>query len=135
MAQKRSEDLKKGLFESLRPHLAAEGFKPRVSENDFIRRQDGCSHRFCLSFSEGDPGYEILPWVAVRIDRVEDLFHQTSGWDPKTRRNTSTISSHVADLIAGSKWDGVLLLPSQSALASVSAKLVEMFQRIAELYF
>ena len=46
MARMTPKDLKKGLFESVRPHLAAEGFKPRVSENDFIRRHVGYSERF-----------------------------------------------------------------------------------------
>ena len=135
MAITPKQDIRRALLESLRPHLAAEGFKLRLSERDFVRRHDGYIDRFMLDFNSFGSGHEIAPWVALRIDRVEDLLEQSSLIDPKNRKRSSTISTAIAELFPRDQWKVRLSLRSESDIAPVTEKLVEVFQRLALLYF
>jgi hypothetical protein len=97
MAQKPEQDIKRALLESLRPRLASEGFKLRVAQKDYVRRRDGYSERFGLSFLALGSHCEIVPPVAMRIDRVEAILNQSSPDDAKYRKDSSTISTAIGD--------------------------------------
>ena len=135
MAKTARQDLKRALLESLRPLLAREGFKLRLSQGDFVRRHDGFSDRFIPDFRSFGAGHDIIPIVAMRIERVEDLLDRASLIDPKYRKGSSTISTAIADLFARDQWRVSLTLRSPSDIAPLTEKLVEVFQRIALLYF
>ena len=133
MAKNSAQKIERALLESLQPRLAGEGFKLRVSQNDFVRRHDGYAETFVLDTPTSR--YEFVPWVELRIDRVEDLYHPAAGTDPKYRKNSSTISSPIVDLLTSGKWDGKIAIPSKRAIATATEKLVEVFERVALLYF
>jgi hypothetical protein len=84
---------------------------------------------------DAKPGYRIQPGVAVRIERVEEIFHQTSGFELKYQKDTPTMGTRVGSLLSGSSGACEFLLGSASEIASVTEKLVDVFRKIAVPYF
>ena len=93
--------LKVALFESVGRQLAVNGFKLKAARDKFVRSYNGITDHFQLVCRDAKPGYLIQPNVGVRIDLVERIFHQTSGFEAQYQDNTSTIGAPVGALISG----------------------------------
>ena len=103
--------LQKELFRSLRSRLAAEGFVHRVKHDLFARQRNGISDFFHVTCTSAKPGYWVAPGMSVRIERVEEIFHVTSGWNAKSRKLTNTMGTRIA------ASSGRLLLEKESDIA------------------
>ncbi|WP_419728008.1 hypothetical protein [Lichenicola sp.] len=100
------EHLKRAVFDRLAPRLAEHGFKLKRTKDTFRREHDGVCDMFHLAFLDnkldGKPGWRVQPTAAVRNERVETIFHRTSGFEPKYQPDTATIGSFVGQLTSGS---------------------------------
>ena len=73
--------------------------------------------------------------VGLRFETVEEIFHRTSGWDPKFQKDTNTVGTQVGVLIDGKGTSCRFLLESESEIASVTEKVVGVFRKFALPYF
>jgi hypothetical protein len=127
--------LKAALFESVRRQLVDDGFEFNAVNDQFIRRHGGIADEFQLVCKDAKPGYRVQPNVGVRIDRVEQIFHQTSGFELQYQDSTSTMGAPVGVLLSGSPRACEFLLESESEIASVAEKIVRVFREVALPYF
>lgn len=127
--------LKAALFGSVGKRLAEFGFEPKLARDGFIRVHDGVADQFQLACKDAKTGYRIQPSVGVRIERVEQIFHQTSGFERKFHDNTSTMGTSVGTLLGGSPRACQFLLDSDSDIPSVTESVVGVFRDTALPYF
>jgi hypothetical protein len=127
--------LKIAMFESIRQQLMGEGFILQAPKHRFIRRRDGITYIFQLVCLEARPGWRIQPDVAVRIDRVEEIFHRTSGFEPRYQKDTPTVGGAIGNIMQGDNRACEFLLESDSDIASVSQESVRVFREFAVPYF
>jgi hypothetical protein len=127
--------LKVRLFESVRRQLIGHGFVLNAVRDNFVRRHDGITDIFQLTCLDAKPGYRILPGVAVRIERVENIFHETSGFERKYQKDTPTMGTRMGSLLTGSPRACEFLLESESEIASVTEMIVGVFREFAPPYF
>lgn len=85
--------LKKAFFTSLISPMRAEGFSLDAVKDTFRREDAEVVDMFQLVCLDGKPGLRIQPNVAVRVHCVEDIFHQTSGFEKKFQKDTPTIGA------------------------------------------
>jgi hypothetical protein len=130
-----STPLKAALFESVYRLLNGKHFALKASRDEFIRRRDGIVDVFQLVCKDGKIGYRIQPNLGIRIDRVEKIFHQTSGFRPEHMDGTSTMGAPIGTLLGGSARDCEILLESKSEIASVTEKIMRLFHDVALPYF
>src|SRR6185503_14968724 len=114
-----------------------DGFKVNKAKRRFERRAgDGVFHRFFLVCTYGGPlGFRVRPEVAVRIDRVEDIYHRVSGMAAKYHRGTSTMGTAVGELIGGGSRAGEFRLLDVTDLTGAAAGIISLFRSHAVPYF
>jgi hypothetical protein len=78
MHKKTTVSLKGVLIEAVRQQMVSVGFKLKAAKDKFIRRHNGITDQFQIVCLDAKPGYRIQPQVGVRVDRIEQIFHQTS---------------------------------------------------------
>ena len=127
--------LKAALFESVRRRLATDGFELKTQYDKFIRRHDGVTDHFQLVCKDAKPGYRIQPNVGVRIDRVEEIFHQTSGFEPKYQGNTSTMGAPVGTLLGGNPRGCEFPLASEPEIPAVTDQIIGVFRKVATPFY
>ncbi|MGO8689606.1 MAG: hypothetical protein ACLQLG_08220 [Thermoguttaceae bacterium] len=127
--------LKTALFTSLHPELAKHGFALKATKDRFVRRHGDVTDFFQLVCLNAKPGYRIQPNTGVRIERVEELFHQSSGFDPKHRKHTATMGNSVGILLNGRSRTCEFLLESESEVGPVAEKIMDVFREFALPYF
>lgn len=127
--------LKAALFDSVQRSVKADGFVMKAAKDSFIRRQDGIADIFQLVCLDGKPGWRIQPNVAVRIDHVEDIFHQTSRFEPKYQNDTPTIGGAVGNILTGDNRGSEFFVESAEDIPKATEGLVRVFHDFALPYF
>jgi hypothetical protein len=93
-------ELKNALFSRLIPMLDPFKFF-LVRRMDWFVRKGDSQLIYRLDFYDGqskDTNYSVSPSLAVRIERVEQVFHKVSGFEPKYRKDSPTIWVSLNDL-------------------------------------
>ena len=127
--------LKNLLMNSISHQLEGLAFKAKLSRDSVVRQLDDIRHIYQFAFIESSVGWRIQPGVAVRFDHVEDIFHQTSGFDPKYQKDTPTIGGFIGSIRFASHQDCEFSLENVEQVAQVADALVELFHGFAEPYF
>ena len=127
--------LKTAFFKSLHPELAKHGFSLKAAKDSFVRRRAEVTDLFQLVCLDGKRGYRIQPNTGVRIERIEELFHKTSGFEPKYQKDTATMGNSVGIFLDGDSRSCEFLLESGSDVASVTEKIMGVFRENALPYF
>ena len=127
--------LKPSLFQCIRQYLSEEGFRLDANRNIFVRRYEGITEILYVTCTNAKPGHWVTPGVGLRFETVEEIFHRTSGWDPKLQNDTNTVGTQVGVLIDGKGTSCRFLLESDSEIASVTEKVVGIFRKVALPYF
>jgi len=135
MTENPKKQLRTALLEAVRPGLKNNGFILRAKLDSFIRRTDGIADDFQLVFLDGKPGYRIQPNVGVRIERVEEIFHQTSGFEAKYQKSTVTIGGSIGNIMKNDNRECEFLLESEDEIGHVSENIVRVFREFALPYF
>jgi hypothetical protein len=128
-------ELKSALFTSLRSDMAKNGFSLKAANGRFVRRRGEITEMFQLVCLDAKPGYRIQPNVGIRIEQVENIFHQISGFESKFQKDTPTIGSSVGIYLTGDSRACEFLLESQSEVAVVAERIIGIFQEFALPYF
>lgn len=89
-------DLLKRLHEGLGPELARHHFRFNPASEAYLREQPGgVSQFFYVRCYESGSSFVVEPGVGIRIDRIEDVFHRTSGFEQKYQPTTPTVGAEV----------------------------------------
>ena len=135
LPEEENTPLKVALFDSVRPHLVADGFELSRKYYKFIRRHDGISDWFYLVCPNAKPGHWVKPAVGVRIERVEQIYHQTSMFQKKYQSGTPTMGTMVGILLGGDSLSCRFLLRSKSDIPGIVEKIIPLFREVALPYF
>lgn len=128
-------DLKVAIFTALTPELKRYGFSLKPAKDRFVRRRGGVTDLFQLVCLDAKPGYRIQPNVGVRIEQVEEIFHQTSGFESKHQRETPTFGNSIGILQSGDSRGCEFLLESESQITLIAEKIACVFSEFALPYF
>jgi hypothetical protein len=135
MEQVLNAELKAAIFAALSPELTKYDFSLKPAQDRFVRRRGEVTDLFQLVCLDGKPGLRIQPNVGVRIERIENIFHQTSGFESKHQKDTPTMGNSVGIFLTGDSRGCEFLLESKSEVASVAEKIVGVFREFALPYF
>lgn len=91
--------LKAALFESLLPRMQAEGFQRWPKRDLFVRQRGDIRDSLIIICIDAVVGHYVKPSVAMRFDRIETVFHQTSGFEKKYQKGTDTVGRSTGDLL------------------------------------
>jgi hypothetical protein len=128
-------ELKAAIFADLSPELAKYDFSFKPAQDRFIRRRGQVTDLFQLVCLDGKPGLRIQPNVGVRIERIENIFHQTSGFEPKYQKDTPTMGNSVGIFLNGDSRSCEFLVESKSEAAPTAEKIAGVFREFALPYF
>jgi len=124
--------LKERLFETLRLKLKSYDFELNLKRHRFNRRRDGVTDVFLLACLDAPPGYRVVPDVGVRLERVENIFHQTSGFKKKEDQlNTMTWGLPVSYLLGGPTAECEFLLQEPAQVEGVAEQIFAVFREWA----
>ena len=129
------KQLKKLLLTAVASRLNDVGFKLKSAKDSFVRDVDASSYIYQLLFLDSKMGWRIQPSVAVRLERVEEIFHQTSGFEAKYQGDTPTIGGFVGSIIADTNRDCEFRLDGEDEVPQVADAIVRVFHEFAEPYF
>lgn len=136
-ATSEAKQLKRGLVDAIGVQLISDGFALNAAKDFFIRRHNGTTDQFQLVFLDpyDRPGWRIQPYMGLRIERVEDIFHQTSRWDPKYQKDTPTIGSGIGRILSGDNRGCEFFLESSADIPRIATEIVEVFRKYALPYY
>jgi hypothetical protein len=135
MSNRGEKQLKTALFESVHAAFKSSGFTFHASSDAFRRRHHGTVDIFQLVCLDGKPGWRVQPNVGVRVNRVEEIFHQKSGFEEKCQKGTPTIGSGVGNLLSGDNLACEFRLDLYGDITTVSERVVHVFHDFAVPYF
>lgn len=127
--------LRRAIFESIAAPLKRDGFELKVSKNTFIRKQDDGLDIFMLVCRDGKPGLRVQPEMGRRIHHVEQIFHKTSGFEPKFQKDTPTVGGAVGEIVYNHGRDCEFLVELESEVSSTSEQILKIFYTFALPYF
>ena len=132
---KQKSNLKSDLFHLLGPDLIADGFKLLVSKDRFEKKSGDINALFQLVCLNGKPGYRIQPNVGIRIERVEKIFHQTSGFESKFQKDTATMGGSIGMFLHRDRRACEFLLKAESEIVPVAEEVARAFRDFAVPYY
>lgn len=104
-----------------------------VRRMDWYIRKGASKLIYRLDFYDGykkENGYTVSPSLAIRMDKVEEIFHMVSGFEPQYQKDTPTIWPTIKDLRKAK--DGYeYALDSAQDLEPLAAELFRIFSDIA----
>ncbi len=132
----KAKSLKVQMFEALDQSLSKEGFKLNASRGAFIRkRTPELSDIFQLVCPLGSPGWRVQPDVGVRIETIENIYHQIAGFEKKYQKGTCTVGSSVGIILAGDARRCEFGLATAADLPAVVQGVERVFHEFALPYF
>jgi hypothetical protein len=127
------KDLKTALLSALQPKLEQRGFKLQKSKERFAKRIAEVSWWFVLDFTVYE-SLHVKPAIGLRVDAIENKFHQTSGFERKYQADTPTLSLSLQGLVADpSRFEYVIR--DLSDVDTAAAQLERDFDEIVFPYF
>jgi hypothetical protein len=127
--------LKASLFNLLSPELTNQGFSLKRAKDTFVRRRGDLTDMFQLVCLDEKPGYRVQPNVAVRLERVESIFHLTSGFEAKYQKDTPTMGNSIGIFLTGDSRSCEFRLASEREVVALSQKVAGVFREFALPYF
>jgi hypothetical protein len=127
--------LKAAMFASLREVLSGEGFKLKAEKDCFVRAHKGHADIFRLVCLSGLPGWRVQPNVAIRIERVENIFHRTSGFEAMYQTDTPTIGGAVGNIKGGDNLTCEFVLENPAEVPKLTGAIMAIFHQFAIPYF
>jgi hypothetical protein len=135
MTSSAKSTLKSAILQSIRDALNTRGFDVKTSKATFVRTRDGVTEIFQLVILDRKPGWVLQPNVAVRIERVEEIFHRSSGFDVKFQGATPTIGAAVGVLQAEDARACEFPIGSEGEIPALTRQILGTFDTFALKYF
>lgn len=127
--------IKEAFYENFAPLLAAQGFSKPLSKDIFTRKREGRKDGFQLIWLDAKEGYFVCPDAGIRIEKVEAIFHETSGFQSKYQRGTSTVGAPLGTILGGTMEDCAFLIKTEDDIASAVNGAAKAFVDIASPYY
>jgi len=115
--------------------LSREGFKFISTKEKFVRSREGLSDVFQLVCLNGKPGWRIQPNIGIRVDALEDIFHEISGTEKRYQKNTCSIGGGVGNIFYGDNRKCEFVLISDADVAIAVEGVEKVFHEFAMPYF
>jgi hypothetical protein len=125
--------LKEHIFRLVAEHVEPRGFKFSKRRESFVKTGGGISFIFQLVFLDQGTGYRVCPHVGIRIDEVEEIFHQASGYEVKYQNATPTIGNSIRNILNDDTFEYVV--SSDQQLETISQKLINVFDTFASQFY
>lgn len=88
--------LLKSVHQELGPRLAKYDFSFRPAVEVYVRNcPEGVSQLFYVRSYKSGSSLVVEPGVGIRIDRIEEIFHRTSGFEAEYQPTTPTIGAEL----------------------------------------
>ncbi len=129
------KQLKRLLLRSVGDAFGAAGYQPKPVKDSFICKHESAGSIYQLVFLKNGNGWRIQPSVGVRVDRVEEIFHQTSGFEPKYQKDTPTIGGFVGSIRGGINRDCEFLSSGEEDIPQVADALIRILYEFAMPWF
>jgi hypothetical protein len=127
--------LRKAIFDAVESRLSSSGFELKRTKDSFQRSRDGITDLFQLVCLNDVPGYRVQPNVGIRIEIVEQIFHKTSGWDPKSQKDTPTIGAGIGNIMAGDNRKCEFRVKTEADASPAAEKIENVFREFALPYY
>lgn len=127
--------MRRALFDVLVPRFAALGFRWEAGRDRFVREHAETTDLFPLICTDAKPGWWVQQVVAIRIEMVEQIFHQTSGFGGQDQTGTATLGASVGTILGGKNLDGRLLLEREDQVEPVATEIMATFSNVALPYY
>lgn len=114
-------------------NLNSLGFKLANENNSFIRTNDDLSEKFQLVILNDGPGYRICPSASVRFEKVEGIFHRTSGYESEYQKGTPTLGLDFWRLYGKDGYQ--IPLNTEDDLDICASHILTIFNEKAKKYF
>src|SRR4051794_19245042 len=128
------EFLKEELLKVLEPELKSYGFTINKKKSEFIKRGNDGWQKYQVIFLLRNEGWEINLGMLIRINVVEEIFHQTSGFEPKYQKDTPTIGVTVGNYLQDGESYKFDLFDEQH-INGVAKHILLVFNNIAVPFF
>lgn len=126
--------LKTELLKKLNEHLTQHGFKLNRQLAEFTRRSKSGWHQYQIVFVLKDSGWDIRPAIFIRVHQVEDIFHRTSGFEPKYQKGTPTIGLSLSSYVdEPNKYS--YMLTEESQIDELASLYLSAFDELALPFF
>jgi len=128
----RKTELRNELFSKLSSVLKPYDFT-LVRGMDWFVRKGRTKLIYGVTFYDGfrrDMGYTISPSLAIRIDEVEQIYHQVSGYEPKYQKVSVTIDTSIQELRKRDR-DYEYALDTYEDINPLTEELFAIFKNIA----
>jgi hypothetical protein len=89
------------IFQMLGGVLSETDFRYKKSEDGFVRKISGGRQMLGLPLWDYNPEFEFSLNICIRLDAVEEVFHQFSGSPPKYHPLSFTIATHLEHFTGG----------------------------------
>nr|GAT45550.1 predicted protein [Mycena chlorophos] len=122
-------------YERFCPFLEKCGFKLKKSEDKLIRKHLDRSDVFQVLWRDSAGGWKIQPQVGVRHERVEEVFHETSGFEKKFQAGTSTVGTSIGVLQGGINSDVEFFIESVGQIDFAVDGMLKAFFDVALQYY
>jgi hypothetical protein len=96
------EFLKTELLKELEFDLKEKGFQLNKSLAEFTKKNKDGWFKYQIVFLQTDDGWIIKPCVLLRFNIIENIFHETSGFEDKFQKGTPTIGTAIEDYLKDS---------------------------------
>jgi hypothetical protein len=126
--------LKSELLKELEVKLKNFEFRLNKSLAEFTKKSKVGWYKYQIVFLIKDEGWELKPSLLLRIDVIEDIFHETSGFEEKYRKGTPTIGTSIEDYQSDGKRYRYHL-NEEDQINAISQELYLLFHRIALPFF
>lgn len=119
------QNLIRNLLRRLNSEICEFGFRLKESKWWFTREEHGRREKFFIVFVKVSRGYRVRPGAGVRFDKVEDLFHITSGFEERYQLDTDTVGIDFWRVFGEEGFD--LLMESESDIERLTVRLRSIF--------
>jgi hypothetical protein len=119
-------ELESDLLQAVATVVTQSGFKLRRSFQDYVKTIPGGRWGLHLAFMEHDEDFDVTADVAIRVDAVEDLVHDTDRrLSAKEKRETATAGAELGNLVDGRQHRWTIVAADD--VEAVAASICKMF--------
>lgn len=128
------ESLRVALLLKLGEQLNVMGFTLNKSQSEFKKTLSLGWEKYQIVFLKREFGWELKPSLLLRIDKIENIFHEISGFEEKYKNGTHTIGISIEDYLHdGNKYR--YSLTHENQVDEISRELFNVFNKVALPFF
>lgn len=135
MSSGNKKKLKEALYSALSPQLQKTGFSQTKGSDRYVREHDDSIDTLQLVWLDHGDGWRIQPNAGIRYERVENIFHGTSGFEEQYKKGTSTVGAAIGVIAGGTAGTCEFLLESLSQVEPVATGIVSAYEEFGAPYF